>query len=70
VPAGPAVWYVGDTALDMQAARAAVCAAVLVGDAAHDGGVANAMPDASFADGHALAAHLRRLAKTPFPAGS
>ena len=70
VPAGMAVWYVGDTALDMQAARAAGCAAVLVGDAAHDGGVGNAMPDTVFADGHALAAHLRRLAKTPFPAGS
>jgi phosphoglycolate phosphatase len=70
VSAGPAVWYVGDTALDMQAARAAGCAAVLIGGAEHDGGVANAMPDASFADGHALAAHLRRLAKTPPPAGS
>ena len=70
VRAGPAVWYVGDTALDMQAARAAGCAAVLVGNAEHDGGVANAMPDASFADGHALAAHLLRLAKGPFPAGS
>ena len=70
VPVGPAVWYVGDTALDMQAARAAGCAAVLVGNAEHDGGVANAMPDACFADGHALASHLGRLAKTPFPAGS
>jgi len=70
VPAGPAVWYVGDTALDMQAARAARCAAVLVGNAEHDGGVANAMPDASFADGHALAAHLLRLAKGPPLAGS
>jgi phosphoglycolate phosphatase len=70
IPAGPAVWYVGDTALDMQAARAAGCAAVLVGNAEHDGGIANAMPDASFADCHALAAHLRRLAKTPSPAGS
>jgi phosphoglycolate phosphatase len=69
VPAGPAVWYVGDTALDMQAARAAGCAAVLVGNAEHDGGVANAMPDAAFADCHALAAHLRCLAKTPCPAG-
>ena len=69
VPAGPAVWYVGDTALDMQAARAAGCAAVLVGDAEHDGGVANAMPDAAFPDGHALCAHLRCLAKTPPPAG-
>ena len=70
VPAGPAVWYIGDTALDMQAARAAGCTAVLVGNAEHDGGVANAMPDAPFGDCHALAAHLRRLAKTPFPAGS
>jgi phosphoglycolate phosphatase len=69
VPAGPAVWYVGDTALDMQAAGAAGCAAVLVGGAEHDGGVANAAPDASFADGHALAAHLARLAKAPPPAG-
>jgi phosphoglycolate phosphatase len=69
VPAGAAVWYVGDTALDMQAARAAGCAAVLVGNAEHDGGVANAMPDAVFRDCHALAAHLRRLAKTPSPAG-
>ena len=49
--AGPAVWYVGDTALDMQAARAAGCTAVLLGDAAHDGGVANAAPDRAFADG-------------------
>jgi phosphoglycolate phosphatase len=70
VEPGPAVWYVGDTALDMQAARAARCAAVLVGNAEHDGGVANAMPDASFANGHALAAHLLRLAKGPSPAGS
>ena len=69
VPTGPEVWYVGDTALDMQAARAAGCAAVLVGNAEHDGGVANAMPDAAFADCHALAAHLVRLAKTPLPAG-
>jgi phosphoglycolate phosphatase len=58
VPAGPAVWYIGDTALDMQAARNAGCAAVLLGDAAHDGGVAHAAPDAVFADGHALAAAL------------
>jgi phosphoglycolate phosphatase len=65
VPAGPAVWYVGDTALDVQAARAAGCTAVLLGDAAHDGGVANAAPDVAFVDGHALAAHLRSLAKPP-----
>ena len=50
------IWYVGDTALDMQAARAAGCTAVLLGDAAHDGGVAAAAPDLSFAGAHALAA--------------
>jgi phosphoglycolate phosphatase len=58
VRAGPAVWYVGDTALDMQAARAAGCTAVLLGDAAHDGGIANAAPDAAFPDGAALAGWL------------
>jgi phosphoglycolate phosphatase len=39
-----AVWYIGDTALDMRAARAAGCTAVLLGDAAHDGGIARAAP--------------------------
>jgi phosphoglycolate phosphatase len=34
----PTVWYVGDTALDMLAARNAGLTGVLVGDAAHDGG--------------------------------
>lgn len=64
---GPEVWYIGDTALDMQAARAAGCAAILLGDAAHDGGVANAAPDAAFADGHALAAYLGTLVKSAPP---
>lgn len=41
----PSVWYLGDTALDMQAARAAGVTAVLVGNALHDGGVARAAPD-------------------------
>jgi phosphoglycolate phosphatase len=63
VPASPAVWYVGDTALDMQAARAAGLTAVLLGDASHDGGIAACAPDAHFADGHALAAHLASLDK-------
>jgi phosphoglycolate phosphatase len=62
VTAGPAVWYVGDTALDMQAARNAGCLAVLVGRAAHDGGIANARPDLAFDDASALADALRRLA--------
>jgi len=39
VPASPTVWYVGDTASDMQAARAAGVTAVLLGDAEHDGGI-------------------------------
>lgn len=56
--AGPEVWYIGDTALDMQAARAAGCRAVLLGDAGHDGGAARAAPDFQFRDGHALAAYL------------
>lgn len=57
--AGPAVWYIGDTALDMQAARNAGCTAVLLGDAAHDGGVAAAAPDIAFPGAMALAAYLR-----------
>lgn len=62
ISASADVWYVGDTALDMQAARAAGCRAVLLGDAAHDGGVEAAGPDVVFSDGHALAAHLLSLA--------
>jgi phosphoglycolate phosphatase len=52
------VWYLGDTALDMQAARAAGVTAVLIGDAAHDGGVDRAAPDLHFSSAHALAVHL------------
>jgi len=65
--AGPEVWYVGDTALDMQAARAAGCTAVLLGNAAHDGGVAKVQPDLAFADGHAFAAALGSLARSAAP---
>ena len=54
-----AVWYVGDTALDMEAARRAGCTAVLLGDAAHDGGPEAAAPDLAFPDATALAAYLR-----------
>ena len=63
MPPSSQVWYVGDTVLDMQAARAAGCRAVLLGDAAHDGGMMAATPDATFIDGHALEAHLLSLAK-------
>ena len=58
----PTIWYLGDTASDMQAARAAGITAVLVGDASHDGGVAHAAPDIHFNSAHALAAMLRSLA--------
>jgi len=52
---GPAIWYVGDTALDMQAARAAGVTAVLLGDAAHDGGIDQAAPDLHFLTAESLA---------------
>lgn len=65
ISAGPEVWFIGDTGVDMQAALAAGCSAVLLGDAAHDGGVEALAPDAHFEDGHALAKRLLGLAKTP-----
>lgn len=70
VQAGPAVWYIGDTVLDMQAARAAGCTAVLLGRAGHDGGVTAASPDRQFDDGHALAEALRCLASGPAAGGN
>ncbi len=58
----PSVWYMGDTALDMQAARAAGVTAVLIGAADHDGGVEHAAPDIHFPTADALSARLRDLA--------
>ncbi len=60
-PVDASVWYLGDTALDMHAARAAGVTAVLVGDAAHDGGIDQAAPDLHFPDAFDLAARLRAL---------
>ena len=57
------IWYVGDTALDMQAARAAGVRAVLMGDAAHDGGIATTGADQVFANCHDLAIALSSLVK-------
>jgi phosphoglycolate phosphatase len=57
------VWYLGDTALDMDAARAAGVTAVLVGDASHDGGIDRARPDLHFPSALDLAARLRALAR-------
>jgi len=59
--ADASVWYLGDTALDMQAARAAGVTPVLIGDAAHDGGVAHAAPRIHLPSAHHLAARLRAL---------
>ncbi len=56
------IWYLGDTASDMIAARAAGVTAVLVGDASHDGGVENATPDIHFLSAYQLAEQLRLLA--------
>ena len=61
--AGPRVWYVGDTALDMQAARNAGVLPVLIGDAAHDGGPARAAPALHLADHAAFQRHLARLVR-------
>ncbi len=58
------VWYLGDTALDMAAARAAGVTAVLVGDASHDGGIDRARPDLHFPTALDLAARLRALARS------
>jgi phosphoglycolate phosphatase len=60
--ADASVWYLGDTALDMQTARAAGVTAVLIGDAGHDLGIAHAAPDIHFPSAHDLATHLRALA--------
>ncbi len=57
------VWYLGDTALDMAAARAAGVTAVLVGDASHDGGIDRAGPDLHFPHALDFAARLRALAR-------
>jgi phosphoglycolate phosphatase len=61
MPAGPEIWYVGDTAIDMQAARAAGCTAVLVGAAEHDGGVSAVAPDLHYGTLADLTAKLLAL---------
>jgi phosphoglycolate phosphatase len=60
--ADPSVWYMGDTALDMQAAKAAGATAVLIGNAEHDGGVERAAPHIHFPTIRDLHARLRDLA--------
>jgi phosphoglycolate phosphatase len=58
--AGDTVWYVGDTALDMECAALAGCVGVLVGEAdPDDQGFARFPPAKRFGDVTALARHLR-----------
>jgi phosphoglycolate phosphatase len=52
----------GDTALDMQAARVAGVTAVLIGNAGHDGGIERAAPHLHFNSAYQLCARLRDLA--------
>lgn len=59
---GGHAWYIGDSAIDMKAARAAGFTAVLLGNAEHDGGVESLSPDLHAPDAAALAALLRKIA--------
>ena len=63
IPAGEGVWYVGDNALDMEAARRAGCVPVLLGDAAHDGGPAAAAPALHFVTAARMTSALSALDK-------
>jgi phosphoglycolate phosphatase len=56
------VWYLGDTALDMAAARAAGVMPVLIGDASHDGGIDRARADLHFPTALDLVVRLRARA--------
>jgi phosphoglycolate phosphatase len=67
VLAGGLVWYVGDNALDMDAARRAGCMPVLLGDAAHDGGPERAAAALHFPTAAQMTAALSALAKEPLP---
>ena len=60
--ADASVWYMGDTALDMLAARAAGVTAVLIGNADHDGGVERAAPHIHLQSAYDLRARLGDLA--------
>ncbi len=59
--ASPTIWYVGDTALDMEAARAAGVTAVLLGDAVHEGGAGNCPHDLHFLAPGDLTLHVSAL---------
>ncbi len=61
VPAGEEVWFVGDTAVDMECALNSGCVAVLLGDGAASEEFARFAPRLSFADGTGLFRWLEGL---------
>jgi len=61
VPAGEDVWFVGDTAIDMECARNSGCIGVLLGDATAPEEFARFAPHLSFADGTGLFRSLEGL---------
>jgi phosphoglycolate phosphatase len=61
VPAGEEVWFVGDTAIDMECAQNSSCIAVLLGNAAPSEEFARFAPQLSFADERRLFRSLRGL---------
>lgn len=62
---GPDVWLVGDTDIDMQAAHAAGCLPVLIGDTPHhEAGLERYPPALRFADCQSLSTFLERLRDT------
>ena len=61
VPAGEEVWFVGDTAIDMECAQNSGCIAVLLGDAAPPEEFARFAPQLSFADERRLFRSLEGL---------
>jgi len=61
VPPGEEVWFVGDTALDMQCAMNSGCVAVLLGEAANPEEFARFAPRLSFTDGTSLFRSLEGL---------
>lgn len=61
VPAGEEVWFVGDTAIDMECAQNSGCVAVLLGDGAAPQEFARFAPLLSFADERGLFRALKGL---------
>ena len=62
IAAGGEVWYIGDTAIDMECAAISGCVGVLVGDFdSSDGGFTRFPPALKFANCDALARHIRGL---------